>query len=722
MFRAYLGCLMFGWTVTAVLADVPTAEKYIAEAKKKLGEDKSAYSLEDVRKKLDLAELELEGVGADAKKPVAAAIAAVRKEVGTLEAATNAKTFQRDLKRFLSDAESAAGNLVTWPGVQGRFEEFAKKPGVAEALGDDLKDAQKRFESMAKLYTKNKQEETVRGVESLVKDLETSWAERKGDASATDRPEARNRAVENTTRDADRLTKSLKELPDDHPTRKAAEPRVQKVLAELRTVSQTGAAGEVVRRLKDSWELDARETTGWEGETADVTFERYSKESSQKMSAFGAPKTVELIKVAGPWLKNRETDAAYQEAKGDAGVKAIYEGVKQSREKALARIEAAAETIVGQAEKTPITEQNLNAFERLTGDLRVSLGDSAKSAPLQARVQKVIDQRAANAAGAEKARDEWYATMTQQAAKKWPDLKAKYTTASGFDPQSPSGSKGKLFATTTDNLMGYRFKPGDFPFATTINGRAVAAKYDPAVAGAIEEVQKKLGRDLGDNDNDGKWEIVYRVEGTTGKLMARKQVEGDLTLDGQKVGTYRGEYSEPTDAAIVTIVAAKCGPLAVSSEGGMVTESGETKVVTGSGSTTSTGGWTGYGWLGSIPRFLIGVAAALLALLYAGWKPLTNIPAVQTNFEKLSTPLVAVGAIAVLFGLYWLFGDLFRGFAAALCLIATGAFIGVMGLSRIGVVPATLADKVRPYGVALGFACLAATLVSLITQGRLWVI
>src|SRR5438067_2247789 len=73
-----------------------------------------------------------------------------------------------------------------------------------------------------------------------------------------------------------------------------------------------------------------------------------------------------------------------------------------------------------------------------------------------------------------------------------------------------------------------------------------------------------IGRGIGDSDDDGKWEVFATVNGTKGSMLARKQVEGDIkTTGGEKVGTYSGEYPEPVDAPIITIIAAHCGPLAV---------------------------------------------------------------------------------------------------------------------------------------------------------------
>jgi len=46
----------------------------------------------------------------------------------------------------------------------------------------------------------------------------------------------------------------------------------------------------------------------------------------------------------------------------------------------------------------------------------------------------------------------------------------EFGTGSGFDPDNAAAFKGKLIRFETDNLMGWRIKPGDFAFAATIDG------------------------------------------------------------------------------------------------------------------------------------------------------------------------------------------------------------------------------------------------------------
>ena len=174
----------------------------------------------------------------------------------------------------------------------------------------------------------------------------------------------------------------------------------------------------------------------------------------------------------------------------------------------------------------------------------------------------------------EAAREAYYKKMTEAAEAKWPAMEKKFKPIEDFDPSDPAAFKGKIIRIETDNLMGYRFKPGDFPFATTLDGTPIAAKFDPVVKAAVAQIEKRLDRSLGDNDDDGRWTIFARVEGTKGKLQRKVNVEGTVTDKAGNSAKLKGEKVETVEAPIITILAARIGPLAVSKEQGMVKEDG----------------------------------------------------------------------------------------------------------------------------------------------------
>ena len=159
--------------------------------------------------------------------------------------------------------------------------------------------------------------------------------------------------------------------------------------------------------------------------------------------------------------------------------------------------------------------------------------------------------------------DSTYRQFSSEAAARWPALAEKYQPETGFDPHNPMAFKGKVIHITTDNLIGYKFSPGTFPFATTINGLPVAGTFDPTVAAAVVKIERELGRALGDNDDDGKWEVFAVVEGTMGELSKREEVEAQVGNE-----TLRAEGHRGVAAPIVRIIAAHCGPLVVASAAG----------------------------------------------------------------------------------------------------------------------------------------------------------
>lgn len=111
-----------------------------------------------------------------------------------------------------------------------------------------------------------------------------------------------------------------------------------------------------------------------------------------------------------------------------------------------------------------------------------------------------------------------------------------------------------------DNLMGYRFTPdGSYYFATTIAGQPVAGTFDAAMKAGIATTEEAIGRALGDDDNDGKWDIVAVVTDKKARLMARRQAESSGSIGGVDVSIDH-EYHEPVDAVVIEILAAKCGP------------------------------------------------------------------------------------------------------------------------------------------------------------------
>jgi hypothetical protein len=386
-----------------------------------------------------------------------------------------------------------------------------------------------------------------------------------------------------------------------------------------------------------------------------------------------------------------------------------------------AKVLKAATTVVEQAEKTTFTNDNRGYLNSLPDDIRVALGEkSPEGQALRARAQKLMDNYAASLKAAEEADKVAYQKMIDDATKAWPAIRDKYKTETGFDPNNPKAFAGKLIKISdTDNLMGFRFKVGDFPFATTINGIPIAGKYDPVVGKAVEEVEAKIKHSLGDYDPDGKWEVIARVEGGTGQMMARKTEQGDVrTTGGERVGTVTHEYAEPVTAPIVTIVAAHCGPLSVSTEGGAVNQAG---LIGASGSSSAAGGSGAGGWLLRIIYLLVGLVAAAVCLLKAGYAPVASLPQAGEIQAKLGGDNLAyIGLACAAWGVLWLLiGRIIYGLLPNLAIIAAGLYAASDFLAAKGIVKPDLLAKIKPLGVMIGLACATLVVLELIMGGRL---
>jgi len=330
-----------------------------------------------------------------------------------------------------------------------------------------------------------------------------------------------------------------------------------------------------VAELQRAWDSYKDEWTGWEKETTGPSFEDYRTKQSEEMSSMLAPKSKALISRANQWLKNRDEDENFKKMQSAAEIKAIVAQVTKDRDAALAKMEKFSDSFLGEAEKLTLNENNVSAIKRFEDSLKNNIEGSSKLEAYDKRALALIAKFENAGKAAEGAAAEYYKTMTEKATAAWPDMKAKFTVTEGFDPNKPGDFKGKYITITTDNLMGYKFNTGDFPFATTLSGIPIAGKFDPAVASAVKEVQTRMGRALGDSDDDGKWEVIAIVEGTMGKLSKRVNVEGKIKDEAGNTAMVTGEKAEIVDAPIITIVAAHCGPLAVAKGVGSVKEDGK---------------------------------------------------------------------------------------------------------------------------------------------------
>lgn len=549
-------------TPPAAFADIDAAKGYVKEAEEAL----AANDTDKATSKLELAETELESETGPAKAAVEQSITSLKAKITAQRTAAEAPKYRRDLERVMKDAEEAIGNLVTWGGAESAATELFNDPVAATILGDDLVAAKKKFATFKKLHMRKAAAAIAEQLDTRVKQLEDQWTQGKAVfADADSSPNSRSGTIERMERDIASAKEALEDLPSDSQPRKALADRIQKVETEFKSVALGERVKDVVETLNRRIDLYKDDFDGWEKEGPGPSWQDYRTRSSEKMSAFNAPKTKVFIERIADLLESLNEDEAYLSVADRPEVKSIVEKLKQQHADAYARMLARVKPVVEAAKADKITDEDTD-WSRLKADASLALGTrSAEAVIYEAQLTKKIADFEAATKGAEEARANLVRDLRKKAADAWKDLSQGLGGETDIDINSVKA--GTVIRFTSDNLMGYRFKPGPFYFATTLSGFPVAAKVDPELMKAITAIEEKIGRSIGDDDNDGKWEVIAIVTNRKAQLLARRQVEGtgrltDTNSSASLDVKFTGEYPEPVEARVIEIIAAKCGPFA----------------------------------------------------------------------------------------------------------------------------------------------------------------
>lgn len=559
------------------LAGKEEITKYLEEAAGQI--ERQAW--DDAKLNIELAQTEAADLP-DADKPaVLEQIKATQAKLVAAQGATMKPRLVRTIERAIDDAKPQIGNEM-FDGMIRPAEEALGDSGNVAILGDDAAKYQKQIATFRKLHRSKFAESKIASAQESLAEFKKNFDEKIAEIQNPDTsPNSKESAIEELERELARWNERMDPLPASD----ARVVEIRKTLAgaqeQFTKLALADRVNEVLESLKRGWELYKDDWDGHESETG-VTWADYKGTTGdRKIDNYGAPKSRELVERHESFMRNRVEDEKYQSVKDAPAVKAYMDELQKTADAARARLIAAAKGVVDASENEAIASENKDTFDRLEDSLRVLLVTSegaqdGSAAALRARIVKKLQAFLDATEGAEKARAAWYDAMTASAKKNWDEIAKSLEATAGFDPTDAGASKGKLIRIETDNLMGWRFKPGDFPFATTVDGHPVAGVYADDVKSAIAQVQEKLGRDLGDDDRDGRWTVIAEVTGRTGRMMQKKQAEGDVVDrgTGNVVGKYTLDYADPVTAPIIRIVAVKIGPLAVSSEKGMAKEDG----------------------------------------------------------------------------------------------------------------------------------------------------
>lgn len=535
------------------MADDAAARSYINQANELIANQ----DYDRATAKLELADVELEDLTGDAKAAVAALIQEAHAAIATARSSTHRPKYLRMIESYMNEAESDIGNLVTWPGSERKLTELFADEIAKTAIPAELADALPKFNTFKKLHARKATAEIVQQVERNVVDAETEWAETK---PLFDDPDSssysRKRGAERTMDYITSARKKLAGLPQDNEAVKTLTARLDVMSEEITTIALAGEATEMVATLNRRFELYENEFGGWQDEVGNgPTWNEYRQQNTDRNDAFGAPLTVAYRMRTQDILNNLESDSEYQAVSGAAVVKDVVDGARANVNSATNSLLQRIQNLMGEAISADV--DNEYDYERLGRDIERALGEESEDAKsLQAKINAKLKGHADALADGPQPID--VDALSARANEVYPSLYAGLQWADGIDLNEVGQHIGFL----ADNLMGYRFTPdGSWYFATTIGGQPVAGKFDGATRAGIAATEEAIGRGLGDDDNDGKWDIVAVVTDKKTKLSARRQAESSGSIGGVDVSMSH-EYHETVDAVVIEILAAKCGPFA----------------------------------------------------------------------------------------------------------------------------------------------------------------
>lgn len=636
----------------------------------------------------------------------------------------DAPTATRRVESGIAQVQDSVHNRVTFENEVARVEQMLADYQSRLSM-EQVDRYRTQLTEYRSEYQRFAEDEDFARLGTAVDALEQQWDATRAALKATDSPASEEGAVDDLRRAIVDLRAEQAKLPAARV--RALSNRIDAVAQSFESLVGASANAAALASAEEYWQRDTADSAGWEQERA-VDFDTYSSTRSQLTAALGLPKTLEIWQQANQKLA---------QAKDGSDVPAAFVSkIEDVRKRSRARLlQAAAALVAAGVARDAGDSRAREALGLLDESLRVTLdaANDLEFAALSAQTGAWLKAAADGDTQSEEGRARYYQRMTVSAAAAWPEMEKQFAVVRGFDPGNPDVLKGQLIRIETDNLMGWRFKTGDFPFATTISGMPVAATFDADVEAAIAEIESKLGRALGDSDDDGRWTIIAEVTGRMGRMQLRKQIEGDIrdSSSGEKLGTYSGEAAESVDAPILRIVAAHVGPLAVARGTGVASadgslQSGADANAAGAGAGANTGsGVASGGLLARIPALMLSLLAA--ALCFAQARPTAARALAERQGQGVlfdrSRPLFPwLGLGFALVGLWWLLRGLIIGdLLPALALIAAGTYSALPLIHGRGLLPAAQLERVQPFGLALAIATVVLASAHLLLGGQVLV-
>lgn len=320
---------------------------------------------------------------------------------------------------------------------------------------------------------------------------------------------------------------------------------------------------ESVQEITRMWKEQKGEIAGWQDEKTGATWKQVLINQPDGASSLLMPKTIKVVRDVGYWLNldTVKTDSA--ENKNDPAVKAIMAEAHQTFDTASAKLNDAFNNVMAEAEKDDAHYRDELAGTRVD-DLKLAADGWFEGTAYHdrnvARARKLKEKWETMASQSEAAREALAAKMTADASAAWPAIAGSIKAQDGFTPDKLNEFKGKTIHLKGHNTLGSAFNPGEYDYASEINGMPIAGKFTPAVAEVVDKATKQTGHDLPGED----WDVYAVVEGP-GQIARRMHSKGAVKVNGQEVGKFTAEGSESVPCVVVRIFAVHAGPVAAGS-------------------------------------------------------------------------------------------------------------------------------------------------------------
>lgn len=691
-------------SLTLVLLLLPASLRAdVAGARKLMEQTKENLRLRDwdaCESNLKLAEAEVDDAPAADKQKVLAEIAEIRKEAVKAHRDWDRPGFIQSINRYI---ESAKSN-VTVHGEFERAEEWIEgklnsEEGKFLLTPDEIEGIRKQLVPIRKVAMAKKYGDEWARLTKMVDELEPKFPELLKKLE-TENEGQRGYLVRDFQGDIGRITNDLTKLPKDDPKTKGLQERCDRMSAKLDSMLAAGELKGFIDRIDEYWKTQfEKDTEGWETEQVVI-------EAPKKLEA---PKTTAMVLASSRWLDFATQGDTYNGLKDQSEVRSRVEKMKAAHDKAVKKINDAADEFVARIEKTTETKKQSIDDLRIyaSGQINSAMRDQDRAKPYEDRIRAVADRIEKSLADSEKAHDEAVEKASDAAKQAWPKLVASVSAPEMTDPSSLQ--KGQVYKVTGwQNRMGWDYR-GTFDWGITLNGRPIIGVYAPHVNAAFDAADKQLNGF--DHLISERMDVIVEVTGTG-------QVERRVKTEVRDAGNSRiGELErwDPIDCTVVKVIALRGGPVAVGADGQAADAKGAIAPVAagvvGSSSISSGGGWvakilwTIVGLLGAGVAFV--KAKPQTAAQMAGANGTTTLAAVNQNLDYIGIGLAIVGVLWLLAG--WVVYELLP----ATALIACGAFACVDLLRSRGLIGDPQHAKLKALGPTIAAAAAGVAVLHL---------